>query len=620
MCGIAGLISQTLPREELRKLCDNLLRDIHHRGPDSGGIFINSTACIGMRRLSILDVEKGNQPMANEDESVIIVYNGELYNFLELKKQLELLGHKFKTTTDTEVLLASYLEWGLDVTSRLNGMYGFAILDRIKNFLLLARDPVGIKPLYYSALIKDKTFVFCSEPDGLLKIPMIDNSIDRVALGQFLTHKYVHGKAWFVKGIRKLEAGENLVIDLNSSLFYSEKKSFFFKKTETDARNFVSTFKDVLCKSVERHLISDVPIGLFLSSGLDSSLLAWAAREITSSPPSAYTVSFDDKSFDESDGASEIAKHLDLNHKVIRLDAPAPSELDQFISLFREPFANISIPANFLLAKHASRDIKVALNGSGADELFGGYERYYATLYDWRVSLLMHFAAGISGCLTKLKVNSGKAGLSTKLKKLSELKGLSAPKRHALTIRILSDKMLLKLVPELTEQDEFLYQYFMKSDANSFVEKAMQVDFQTMLVDDYLNLVDRTSMAASLEVRVPFLDNEMIRFSNCLPLEWKINGLNKKFIMRELAKEILPETISKGRKKGFESPVGQWFRGSLANDLVAKIKDCDLIKLFDVNYLEKIIDQHKKLHADHGKLLLGLYTLATWFSTKSIRI
>src|SRR3989442_4719301 len=388
MCGIAGIMAPAMSSNLLGSTLGTMMNDLRHRGPDDAGSYVEPGLAIGMRRLSIIDLEHGRQPMFSADGQTMVVSNGEIYNFPELKKELMACGHLFQTRCDTEVILHGYRQWKEKVVDHLHGMFAFCIYDRLTRSLFLARDHFGIKPLYY--FTGNGIFSFCSEPLPLLRLPGMLRRLNEEALEMFLAHKYVPAPLTLIDGMKKLEPGACMRVDENGKVLASQPYWHLeHVPLEMDASEAEEKLRTLLIESVRRQMLSDVPVGLFLSGGIDSGLLLWAMRQsMGADHVSAYTVGFDCASYDESPLAAVTAQHLGARHHVDYMPAPEASELDRMIELFGEPFANLSVPANFLVSRAAGRHVKVALNGSGADELFGGYDRYYAVQPPWALTVV----------------------------------------------------------------------------------------------------------------------------------------------------------------------------------------------------------------------------------------
>lgn len=619
MCGIAGIIAPKEPLGSLEPVLDGMLAGIKHRGPDDSGKHLEDGLSLGVRRLSIIDLTGGHQPIYSDDGQYLIICNGEIYNFPELRKKLEAKGHRFRTRSDTEVVLHGYMEWKERVVDLLNGMFALAIYDRPAGKLFLARDHFGIKPLYY--IERSGLFAFCSEPVPLMQLPGMTRTLDLESLRMFLCYKYVPSPRTYIKEIEKFKPGMSMGIRVET---LEKVINTYWRLTpepmDLSIEEAEGRLSDLLVAAVGRQMISDVPLGVFLSGGIDSGLILWASRRFRGAGPlNAYTVGFSDRSFDESELASIAARHIGANHKVEYLPMPRAGGLDGMVERFGEPFANNSIPANFLLNATAAKHIKVALNGSGGDELFGGYDRYFAVQPPVALKLMGPFYSILYRIFQALPVGSKKHSLVTFARRFLELSSAPLDKRHALAVRLFMPDQLQKLFPDAPEMKDPVLNYFAEAPGDD-LQKAVWTDILTMMADDYLALVDRISMAASLEVRVPFLDLELASFGFSLPSPFKIKNWEKKYLLRRFAMDRLPRQITGGSKRGFESPIGAWFRGPLGDSLLGKLQDSPLKRLLSVTYVEQLLMEHKALRKDASKHLLGLYTLVHWADIFDVRV
>ena len=620
MCGITGIVAPGEPSASLEVWLNAMLDSIKHRGPDDSGKHVEDGVAFGMRRLSIIDLEGGHQPIYSNDGRYAIVFNGEIYNFIELRETLKAKGHVFRTRSDTEVILRGYMELGENVVRSLNGMFAFAIYDGKKGRIFLARDHFGVKPLYY--VERNGMFAFCSEPKPLMDLPGMSRTLDLDALSTFFAYKYVPSPQSFLKEIRKFQPATSVSVDVKT--MEASWRSYWQLTTKPVEAGYDIIQKRLgkfLCKAVQRQLISDVPVGVFLSGGIDSGLILWASRHYRSSREStAYTIGFDDPSFDESELARLTAHFIGAKHEIEYLPMPQPDDLDSMVERFGEPFANLSIPPNFLLSQAAAKYVKVALNGSGGDELFGGYDRYYAVRPPAVLQLIRPLGPFVSPIVNALPVKTKKRSLMNLARRFFELDFDSPATRHAFSVRLFFPEEIGKLFPEAPEIEDPVIGRFAEALGKDDLQRAIWTDITTMLADDYLALLDRTSMAASLEVRVPFLDLEFASFSFSLLSTWKIRNWEKKYILRRFAYDKLPKKIIRGSKKGFESPVGLWFQGPLGKVLTEKMNESPLKKLLNTEFVEQILQDHRKKKRDASKQLLGLYTLVQWIDAFNVTI
>jgi asparagine synthase (glutamine-hydrolysing) len=629
MCGIAGYCGACGVADTTEKECagrlEALLAGIVHRGPDDAGITCAHNVAIGMRRLSIIDLAGGHQPMLSGDGRYALVFNGEIYNFRELRSELAEAGYSFATNSDSEVLLKGYMAWGRGVLDRLDGMFAFAVHDRHAGTVFLARDHLGIKPLYYIHL--GGVFAFCSEPAPLLELPQVRRRLDHDALAAFLSFKYVPAPDTFIKDIKKLAAGHTLEYSPRGDMLRTER---YWQLQGREGSSDAGELAERLTRAVDSQMVSDVPLGVFLSGGIDSGLLTWAAAGQGGEHfTGGYTVAFDETgrkkglcaggSFDESRLAALSAAHLGVPLSSTTLASPAQATLDDWIRRFQEPFANTSIPANFLLCQWVARHVKVALNGSGADELFGGYDRYYAVHPPAALRALHCAAPLLRRVADMLPVGGGKNSLVHRARRYLAGCALAPAQKHAGSIRLFTDTQLAAIAPGVVPAT-FVQDAFAGAPQGSLLYKATWTDMQTMLPDDYLTLVDRTSMAASLEVRVPFLARDFVQYAFSLPPAAKIAGWKKKTALRALAAKHLPEDIARQPKMGFESPVGRWFRDGLGEALCRQLAQSPLQNIISVRGVQALAQSHSAGQVDAAKPLLALYTLVRWMDMYRVEL
>ncbi|MEO5364868.1 MAG: asparagine synthase (glutamine-hydrolyzing) [Magnetococcus sp. WYHC-3] len=623
MCGIAGLIAPGRPVAALQPLLTRALQAIAHRGPDDAGQEVAPGVALGMRRLSIIDRAGGHQPMVDAATGVTLVYNGEIYNHDILRQELMHLGRVFRTRSDTEVLLQGYLQWGQGVLDRLEGMFAFALLDPQRRQVVLARDRFGVKPLYH--VVTPGLLAFCSEPDPLLDLLPGGAHLDPVGLASFLACKYVPAPGTLVRGLGKLPPATVMVVPLADPERFISRVYWTFRPTPWDGADSAAACgrcTQLLQAAVQRQLVSDVPVGAFLSGGIDSGLLLWATRGLTAAgqPVSAHTVGFAEADYDESALAAATARHLGVTWHLQRLSSPEAAQLDHVVARYGEPFANLSVPASLLVCQAAASQVKVALNGSGADELFGGYDRYLAVQPPLLLRSLGWAARVLGPLLDALPAGSAKRGLVRRGRVF--LRGLGQPPghRHADAVRLMTDAALAALAPGLPAVVDRVVAGFAAAPVADDLARAGWADVTTMMADDYLTLVDRTSMAVSLEVRVPFLDTELAQFALGLPPSMKIHGWRKKWLLRELARQHLPRAVARAPKQGFEAPVAAWFRGTLGQTLLSRLADAPLGAVLDRAVVSDLVQGHRHGRINAARELLALYTLVTWAERRGIRV
>jgi len=565
MCGIAGFVESarvTTPfdpdagRALVHAMCDA----IRHRGPDDEGLLVEAGVGIGMRRLSIIDLSTGHQPIHNEDRTVSIVFNGEIYNYRELRELLESAGHRFYTNTDTETIVHAYEQWGKAAIGRLRGMFGLAIWDRRDRSLLVARDRIGIKPMYYAEAAG--RLYFGSELKTILCAPDLPRELDLAALDHYLSFLYTPRDGSIFRAIRKLPPGH--LLEWRDGTAHVERywelpAAERFTGSEADA---VAQLQDVLLDAVRSHLVSDVPLGAFLSGGIDSSLVVGLMAKASGSRVKTFSIGFDEPAFDELDHARTVARHFGTDHNEFVVKPDALAILDDVVSHFDEPFADASAIPTWYVSKMARQHVTVVLSGDGGDELFGGYDRYvphprvlafdrYSPRALRRVAAiaaraLPHGARGKNFLRHVARDDQGRYLDAIRFFGSDEKPALlSADVRRGLT----------GVDPELQ-----LARHFARFADLPWPSQMMRFDAETYLPEDVLTKVDRMSMAHSIESRVPLLDNDVIRFASSLPSSLKIKNGRRKHILKEVAATLLPEGIIDRQKQGFGVPIGAWFR------------------------------------------------------------
>ena len=603
MCGIVGQFADKLnDKEQFIGRRDKL----HHRGPDSSGVFISEDKKLklGHKRLSILDLsDKANQPMTRD--GCQIVYNGEVYNFQTLKKDLELKGYSFESSSDTEVILNAYLEYGADVFVKLDGMFALAIYDSRSQQLLLARDRMGVKPLYYHW--DNNSFYFASE------IQAIDaaKKVNLKSVQKFLQQNYIYGTDTILENVFKLPPANFAVYDINTnSLEVKEYWRAKFSAKHKEIESAVDGVQGTLSKSVKQSMISDVPLGVFLSSGVDSSLIAALAKE-HSKQVDTFTVGFELDSFDESKSSAKIAEILGVNHHSINLDKQeVMDEIPKILDLFHEPFGDSSAIPMYFLSKFARQKVKVCLSGDGADELFGGYPIYYLPRIN-NIYRYLPFKSLIEKGVARLPSSSDKMSLDYKLRRFVHAAKYDSKQAH-FYYRAMHNSGVLK--KDFGASDNF--ESFFKNVADeNILNQLLYVDQQTVLEGDYLVKVDRASMAHSLEVRVPFLNNDVVDFANNLDSKLKIKGTTTKYILKKLLEKYLPKDLIYTEKKGFNFPIADWLRHELKDfmlDSLAKEK-VEKISFLSYSKVDELIKEHLKGSRDHNREIWGLISLVNYF-------
>lgn len=568
MCGIAGFVGQGSV-EDLKRMTGALM----HRGPDEEGLWVDAGkgAYLGHRRLSIIDVAGGRQPMWTRDGGLGIVFNGEIYNFAELRRELEALGHRFESDhSDTEVLLHGYRQWGRDLTTRLNGMWAFALYDRHAGILFCSRDRVGKKPFYYT--LQNGTFAFASELTALTRHRAIQASVSRRSLQKYFAYGYIPSPLSLYSEISKLPAGCSLEFSLADGALRTHRY-WQFTLEPMEARpagveeRWADELRHLLERAVSRRLVSDVPLGVFLSGGVDSSAVAAiAARQLGAGQLATFSIGFEEADFDESRYARMAAEHVGSRHHQETLSLGMASELlPEILGRMDEPMGDSSLLPTFLLCRHARRHVTVALGGDGADELFAGYAPFralrWATLYSRLVPRPAHEAIRLLA--DRLPAGHGYMNLDFKIKRT--LRGLSYPQKlwNPLWMSTLDAPELGQLFQEPVDLEDVFSEAIALWDASQpagLEEQTLQFFTRLYLENDILTKIDRASMMNSLEVRAPFLDIDVIDFARTIPTQYKLRRGQTKYLLKKAMEPLLPAEILHRSKQGFAVPVARWFR------------------------------------------------------------
>ena len=622
MCGICGVFSEQRPVESntLQRMNDTLVR----RGPDQGGTFLGKGVGLAMRRLSIIDLSGGQQPIHNEDSSVWIVFNGEIYNYRELRDDLLLRGHKFETNSDTEVIVHLYEEYGDDLVKYLRGMFAFAIWDIPKRRGLVVRDRLGIKPLFYAQ--SGDTLVFGSEIKAVLASGLPSKKLDYQALDAFFTFTYIPAPLTIYTDVRKLEPGHLLVFESGRI----EKKRYWDldAKCQDEDSNWEERFDKAIEDAVESHLVSDVPIGAFLSGGIDSSLVVALMSQHTTDPVQTFTMGFGGSKnplLDERPLAAKVASRYGCHFREYLVQPDFRDIVGDIANAFDEPFADDSVVPSYYISQFTRQHVKVALSGLGGDELFGGYERYSGVLlgdaYGRLVPESLHRLL-VNPAIQRLpepalggdRVNHAKRFASAVMRTpaqryLSLVSTIGQSERRRLFTSHLAQEI------DFARTDKFITEPYENCNAPDDVARALYVDMKTYLPEDILALSDRLSMWHSLELRVPLIDHELVELSCRLPTRFKLNWKRKKILLKKIASRYLPPEIINHRKQGFESPMGAWLRTDLSG-YARQILGKDRIGktgLFDNDYVTNKLDEHLSGRHKNNKLLFSLIMFQEWY-------
>jgi asparagine synthase (glutamine-hydrolysing) len=621
MCGLAGIFhlqtAKPVPEARVRLMTDT----IAHRGPDGAGVWIAPGVGLGHRRLSIVDLAGGGQPMISVDGHVVLIFNGMIYNFLEVRAELEALGHVFRTRSDTEVILEAWRRWGPDCLGRLNGMFSLAIHDADRGCLFLARDRLGVKPMHYAEL-SDGSVIFASELKALLAHPLFRRAPDFSAIDDYLGLGYVPDDASIMAGVKKLPAGHHLT--LRRGLPMPQPIQYWDVSYADRERGSVKAMEEALLDkmraAVTSRMVADVPLGAFLSGGVDSSAVVALMAEASRSAIKTCTIGFDHADYDETLYAQIIADRFATDHRTRIVAADDYGLVDTLVRTFDEPFADASALPTYRVCELAREKVTVALSGDGADEAFAGYRRLTFHNAEERIRGLLPQAvrSGIFGTLGRVYPKMDWAPQMLRAKTTFEALGRSGEEAYAdavgvtprgLRHRLYSDRGRRELQGHRAE-DRYI-KTMRAAPARTGLDRAQYADMKIWLPGDILTKVDRTSMAVSLEAREPLLDYQLIEFGARLPTSMRVRGSTGKWLMKQALRRYLPDDILFRRKMGFVTPISAWFRGALADEAKRIAHGSMLAETgwFDAGAIDKIVADHQSGLAEHGRLLWQLMML-----------
>lgn len=601
MCGICGVVRVTPPgpvdEDILRRMRDSMV----HRGPDDGGLFISENVGLGHRRLSIIDLSGGHQPMSNADGSAWIVFNGEIYNFQDLRSRLEGLGHTFRTRSDTEVILQAYEAFGTACVEYLRGMFAFGIWDHRKRELLLARDRLGIKPLYYT--MHDGTFLFASEIKAILQWPGVPREVDTIALGQYLRYRYVPGPRTMFRGISKLQPGHLLRLK-DGTVVIRPYWDLPLDGEELSREHADRQLWERLEECVRLHLISDVPLGVFLSGGIDSSTITGLAVRHVPGPVQTFAVGYPHGQEDDETGfARRVADHFRTQHRVLTLDPGSFWDfLTRMVWFLDEPVADPAAVPLYFLAEYARRHVTVVLSGEGGDELLAGYGIYHKMLQIERLrripflSLMQPLAKG------------------RKMKRYLTWMGQPLHERYRGVSQV-CDKLEMRRLVEIDgpDNDDFARECFERTAHLDPLRRMLYLDLKVWLPDDLLMKADRMTMATSVELRVPFLDHTLVEWAWRLPSDLKLHGATGKYLLRRITADLLPAEILQRPKQGFFVPLRDWLRTGLHDTVRTLLLDeGNGFPLLNSKEVGRLLNAHLTGREDLSEVLFTLAVLACW--------
>ncbi len=619
MCGIAGIVERAEDREAPKGILEAMLRTIEHRGPDDSGLHLDGPVGLGIQRLKIIDLEGGRQPMSNEDGSVWVVYNGEIYNHLSIRRTLQSLGHRFHTDhSDTEIIVHAWEEWGEACVQEFHGMFAFAIWDARTRTLFLARDRLGIKPLYY--WLDGHRLVFASEIKAILEHPGVEREVDLQSLYHYLGYEFVPGPATMFRGIQKLEPGQTLTLR-NGRVDLREYWDVSFESTDEPETNHIQRIRELLGEAVRKRLMSDVPLGIFLSGGLDSTAVLAFAREATTGPLPTFTIGYADPSFSEWEYARHAAKYYGTEHHEILIEPVTPALIEWAVWHLDEPMTDLSTLPLSILCREAKRHATVCLSGEGGDEVFVGYDRFIASkcerMYRWIPSPVRRGV--LEPLIRRLPDQEQKKGVVNVIKRFMDGAILPADGGHMRWQYFSSLEQDRQLYSGAFRQrvlmDPFEPIRAMRARARTTdpLSEELYVDLRFTMPNSVLMKVDKMSMGHALEVRVPFLDHLLIEAAARIPSRLQFPGLRTRAIYRKAMTGLLPEKILRRGKQGYSLPLKQWLRQELRDYLIEVLNRSPLIREhLNLDHVNLLIRQHLRRSHNHNHILWALLNLALW--------
>ncbi|MDD5599841.1 MAG: asparagine synthase (glutamine-hydrolyzing) [Victivallaceae bacterium] len=625
MCGIAGIINNSDERGE--ELIHTMTDAIWYRGPDDSGYFIDENVALGHRRLAVIDLDNGHQPMFNADKSLVIVFNGEIYNHVQLRKELEKEGYQFNTHCDTEVIIQLYAKYGKDCVKRLNGMFAFCIYDIKQKKLLLARDRMGQKPLCYYH--KGKQLIFCSVLRGLKQNPDVPREYNYQGIHDYLSLQYIPSPYTIYKKVFKLPPAHLMEFDIVAGAVKLESYwgIDFSPAAKTNKLTFSNAqvqLRELITAAVRRRLMADVPYGAFLSGGVDSSIITGIMMKLCDHSVKAFTIGFNEESYDERAYAEEVVKTFNADSKnpleyYVKVINPQDFEVvKKLVRHYGEPYSDASMLPTYYLSEFTRQNVTVALSGDGADELFCGYERYLLMHYSKCTDLLpMPLRRFFFGLPASLIGNKGDRTFAGRLHRTLHALLVSKDVRYINIISRFSEMLKKSLYGErfadfrFYPSDEVISSIYNSASAEQDVEKIMETDLASYLPGDILTKVDIASMACSLEVRNPFLDHEVVEFAASLPFKFKVRRVSPKYVLKEAFADMLPPEVMKRSKRGFGVPLDNWFRGAWHDQLYEHLLEGKLVNdgFFRRDVIEQLLSEHSGRKTDNSYPLWSMLIL-----------
>ncbi len=625
MCGIAGILSLSPAARVEPDDVDRMSAQLVHRGPDDQGRYVDPQGrCgLGFRRLSIIDLAGGHQPLSNEDGSIWIVFNGEIYNITELRAELEANGHRFATRTDTEVIVHLYEQYGSACFARLAGMFAIALWDERRGRLVLARDRFGKKPVTYA--VHAGRLYFASEAKAILATPGLPRRLDPQALHQYFLFQYVPAPHSIYRGFRKLLPGHALTIDVGATPAdvpapepYWQLCPAPFSGTYADAK---ARLGELLTRAVQKRLISDVPLGAFLSGGIDSSIVVALMRELGVSPLRTFSIGFPHPRYDETAYARQVAQRFNTEHHEHLVTPQAREILDTLAYHYDEPFADSSAIPTYYVSRWTRESVTVALTGDAGDECFAGYDRYRALQLAGRLDWLPRGARRALAAAAAWLPHSRPRTRANRLYRFAAALAETPVRRYLAWVNVFPPALLAagyrpEFAARLDAQEPLAwFEGLFTRAPGPAPNRAVHTDFASYLPYDLLTKVDTASMACSLECRAPFLDHELVEFALGLPLEWRLGASGGKHILRDWARDRLPSEVLDRPKMGFGVPVGLWFRGELRDLLLERVLAPDRLpcQVFDPHWLHELVDAHISGRSNYEHPLWALLMLQLWW-------
>ena len=629
MCGIVGIFDIKEQREINRDLLSRMNESQHHRGPDEGGLHIEAGLGFGHRRLSIIDLTSGQQPMISRDNNAVLTYNGEVYNFLELKKELEDLGYSFQTHCDTEVILYAWQAWGESCVERFRGMFAFAVWDRNQQTLFLARDRLGVKPLYYAELANGQ-FIFGSELKALKQHPELPKTFDPTAIEDYFGFGYIPDPKTIYKNVYKLEPGYCLTIKRGNHS-YQPRQYWDVNFAPRPAQDEQATGEELIARlreAVKIRMVADVPLGAFLSGGVDSSAIVAMMAGLSTEPVNTCSISFGDPAYNESKFAAQVAERYHTAHRVEQVDPDDFSLIDQLAGLYDEPYADSSALPTYRVCELAKKQVTVVLSGDGGDENLAGYRRYRWHTYEeqMRSWLPESIRKPVFGLLGQVYPKADWAPKMFRAKSTFESIARDSLEGYFHSVSMLSNELRGKLFSDQLKNDLQGYQavdVFRRHVDNAPTDNPLSLvqylDIKTYLPGDILTKVDRASMAHALEVRVPLLDHKLVEWMAGLQPEMKLNGREGKYIFKKSLESYLPDDILYRPKMGFAVPLDAWFKGPLKHKVREALLGETMAQcgLFNQSFLEQMVNQHQSGLRDYSSPIWSLLMFEAFLRTNN---